>query len=118
MKRDDLSFTVRNDAGSLCNWSVPHDQEASWHSGLKQGGLLFSEVAALAFHSELEAFQAVVFALNNPEWKSTGWGIEQGFSQEMAAAMVVGLRALRAGAPRFDYEGETKKSYAAEDGPQ
>lgn len=102
--RTDLSFTNFESGGNACNWSVPHDNEAYWHNDIKMGEYLFAEVAKLAENNELEAFDAISFAMNNPGWKTNGWGIEKGFSMGLAAAAIIGLRFLRQGAENFDYE--------------
>lgn len=99
--RDDLSFTKRDENGGLNNWVVPHDKEGNWHAGVETGFLHFAEVAELASHDETDAYHAMQFAMNDLGWKSSGWGIECGFSEAMARAAIVGLRALRSGAEVF-----------------
>lgn len=109
LKRDDLSFTSRNKDDFILNWDVPHDKNGCWHEGIKIGLQHFAEVAELASSDEYEAFNAMRFAMNNHGWKTGCWGIETGFSQAMAAAAIVGLRALKSGAAPYDHEAEWKK---------
>lgn len=97
LSRDDLSFTKRDNVGRLDNWVVPHDKEGNWSAGREIGFLCFSEVAELASRDESEAFDAIKFAMNSSGWKAAGWGIEFGFSEALARAAIVGLRALRNG---------------------
>ena len=100
--RDELSFTKRNGTGCLQNWCVPHDPKASWHQGLELGKRHFSEVQALAAVDEQEAYYTITCALNSPGWSSSGWGIECGFSDQIASAAIIGLRKLREGGKLFD----------------
>lgn len=109
--RDDLSFTRRDENGGMQNWSVPHDQAACWHNGKQIGAHLFTEVEALAANDEDEAFDAICFAMNNPGWQPFGWGIETGFSESLAAAAIIGLRAIREGVVRYDFEAQRKKHW-------
>jgi hypothetical protein len=113
--REDLSFTLRDDEYGLVSWSVPHDKQAYWTDGLKIGEQHFSEVAELAQFNEYEAFTAIQLAMNTPGWRPYGWGIEMGFSQALACAAIVGLRALRAGAAPYDHDLEGKRLQAEED---
>jgi hypothetical protein len=115
LDRDDLSFTARDDKDRLTGWSVPHDKNGFWHEGIKIGLQHFAEVAELAQTSEYETFVAITYAMNNPGWKPFGWGIEEGFSEGLAAAAIVGLRALRAGAAPYDHELERRRLEAEED---
>ncbi|MDZ4254850.1 MAG: hypothetical protein U1A72_19945 [Sulfuritalea sp.] len=112
--RDDLSFTWRNEGGRLINWNVPHDPRGKWDDGRRVGRQLFGEVESIAGLDELEAFRAISFAMNNPGWRPTGWGIEIGFTEALAAAAIIGLRVIRDGADRYDFEGEAKKELQAE----
>lgn len=114
--RDDLSFTQRDGEGRLINWSVPHDKNGNWSAGVEIGLQHFSEVAELAQLSEYEAFSAIEHALNTYGWQQGGWGIEMGFTEALAAAAIVGLRALRSGAEPYDRELELKQQIEAEDG--
>jgi hypothetical protein len=100
--RDDLSFTARDAEGRLDNWRVVHSQNDNWGQTVPRGKGYFSEVAALAQFSEQDAFHAIYCAVNDRGWDNRGWGEEYGFSRELAAAAIVGLRALRAGAKRFN----------------
>jgi len=100
--RKNLSFTATSDApGIKSNWSVPHAKDGYWGDTVPIGQRHFAEVAELASCNEKEAIAAIVFAITSPEWNHTpdgvGWGIEQGFSQELAEAAVIGLRAIREG---------------------
>lgn len=99
--RADLSFTARDEEGRFNNWSVPHDRKAKWGAGVETGFLYFSEIAELASHDEEKAFRAARFAMNSPGWQTSGWGIECGFSEALARAAIVGLRALRNGAEPY-----------------
>ena len=108
--REDLSFTCRAESGCLVNWEVPHDPNAKWGNGRLIGRRMFEEVEALALTNELDSFHAMVFAMNNPNWCNRGAGIETGFSEAMAAAAILGIRMLLAGADRFDFEAEILRS--------
>jgi hypothetical protein len=111
--RDDLSFTRRNGRGGLINWSAPQEVGADWDTAAEQGRARFAEVAALAEVDELEAACAVKFALNEHSWQG-GRGVEWGFSEALANVVVVGLRAIRAGAfGSFDLQAETAAKFAA-----
>jgi hypothetical protein len=106
--RRELSFTATSDApGIASNWNVPHDKDSYCGDTVPIGRRYFDEVAELAVHNEREAFYAVLTAINSPEWNHTadgsGWGIERGFSQQVVAAALVGLRAMREGADPYDY---------------
>jgi hypothetical protein len=105
--RDDLSFTARDEHDLLRIWRVPHDPEGYWHEGVDIGLQHFAEIAALAEVDEHEACLVLEFAFNDVGWKSTGWGIECGFSKALAAVAIVGLRALRAGATPYDKDSES-----------
>jgi len=115
LKRDDLSFTSRDKDDFILNWDVPHDKNGCWHEGIEIGLKHFAEIAKLATADEYDAFVAMYCAMNNPGWKTTGWGIEMGFSKGMAAAAIVGLRALKAGAAPYDHEAEWKKLLEADE---
>lgn len=113
--RDDLSFTHRESAGhALANWSVPHDPAANWGEGVMNGRRLFQEVETLAAADELEAFHAILFALNSGTWRG-GAGTEYGFSEALAALAIQGMRSLIAGADRFDIEAESFRRWEEED---
>jgi hypothetical protein len=118
LNREDLSFTSRDDKDFLLGWDVPHDKNGCWHEGIEIGLQHFAEVAELAHASEYQAFIAIQCAMNNPGWKTTGWGIEIGFSKGIAAAAIVGLRALQAGAAPYDHEAEWRKLLEADDGAE
>lgn len=100
--REHLSFTATSDApGIRSNWSVPHAKDSYWGDTVPIGRRYFAEVAELASGDEKKAIAAIVHAITSPEWNHTedgcGWGIEQGFSEELAEAAVIGLRAIREG---------------------
>lgn len=100
MTRYDLPFIrPREDGpGIASHWDVPHDPEGYWSNGLAIGRLFFAEVAKLAETNEIEAALSMKLAPNSGDgWNAHGWGIEEGFSEAMAAAAIVGLRAIRLG---------------------
>jgi len=115
--RKDLSFTRRNEqTGLFENWSVPHDPQAYWGNGVAIGRNLFEEVEALAGADELEAFYAILTALMiSPEWRTNGAGIETGFTEALAAVAILGIRAVYAGADRYDFEAATRRRWEEED---
>lgn len=107
--REDLSFTATSDnPGIVSNWKVPHDKGGYWGDTVPIGRRYFSEVCELAAVDERASFYAILTAIDSVEWNHSesgcGWGIEYGFSQELAAAAVIGLRTMREGAASFDYE--------------
>lgn len=107
--RRGLSFTATSDApGIRSNWNVPHTKGGYWGDDVPIGRRYFSEVGELAAVDERDSFYAILTAINSPEWNHAeggcGWGIEHGFSEELAAAAVIGLRAMREGAKHYDYE--------------
>jgi hypothetical protein len=117
--RDDLAFTVRDDNNGMINWRVPHDHNGNWHDGLDIGYSHFNEVAELASNNELDTFLAVRFALSGSiefkrglttEFQNGGWGIEDGFAEEVARAVIDGLRARRAGATPYDEKAKKTKT--------
>lgn len=96
--RDDLSFTKRDNEGRLINWprnnpGVPAD----WEKGI---ACFDREVTALSAHDETEAFDAIQFAIIGMGGRSTN--LEIGFIDRVARAAVIGLRAMRNGAQRFE----------------
>ncbi len=101
--RKNLSFTATSDgSGIASNWNVPHDKKGYWGDTVPIGQRHFAEVAELASRDEQEAIDAIVFAIMSQEWNHTpdsgcGWGIEHGFSRELAEFAVMGLRASREG---------------------
>ncbi len=104
--RRDLSFTKTSDQpGVVSNWYVPHDMEGYWGDTVPVGRRYFAEVAELASINEDEAYYAILTAINAAEWNhangGVGWGIEHGFSERLAAAALIGLRALRDGAAPY-----------------
>ncbi|MFX1761901.1 hypothetical protein PWP93_04765 [Paraburkholderia sp. A1RI-2L] len=111
--RLDLSFTATQDGpGIRSNWCVPHDRNGYWHDGIRVGRRYFAEIAELAAKDEHEAFYAILCAITSREWNHTqdgsGWGIEQGFSERLAAAAILGLRAVTSGAALFDPKREAR----------
>ncbi|SEG17274.1 hypothetical protein SAMN05216403_14114 [Nitrosospira multiformis ATCC 25196] len=105
--RSDLSFAAPDEHDLLRIWRVPHDPEGYWHEGVDIGLQYFAEIVALAEVDEYEACLALEYVFNDVGWKSTGWGIECGFSKALAAVAIVGLRALRAGATPYDRDSES-----------
>ena len=81
-KRDDLSFTKRDDEGRLLNWFVP-SRNGQWHEHYGIGEIWFSEIVELAKHDPQEAFNAMRFASQNlvQFWN---WGHEEGFMERMS----------------------------------
>ncbi|WP_147364303.1 hypothetical protein [Burkholderia pseudomallei] len=104
--RCDLSFTATSDnPGINSNWYVAHDPNGYWGDTVPIGRRYFSEVAELAAKDELEAFHAMLYAITAPGWNHTsagvGYGIEHGFSERLAAAAIIGLRAMRNGVSAY-----------------
>jgi hypothetical protein len=107
--RRELSFVATSDEpGIVSNWKVPHDKGGYVGDTVPIGHRHFSEVAELAEVNEHQAFYAILAAINSPEWNhtkdGTGWGIECGFTERLAAAAVIGLRAMREGAEPYPYQ--------------
>lgn len=95
--RDDLSFTLRDDAGRLINWPrYNYGLPADWGKGI---ACFDAEVAELAAYDETEAFHAIQFAIVGMGGRCTS--LETGFIDRVARAAVIGLRALRDGAEPF-----------------
>ncbi|MGY3172402.1 hypothetical protein ACVWYU_001779 [Pseudomonas sp. TE12234] len=95
--RDDLSFTVRDPLGRMVNWPRNNPGVAA---DREKGMTYFDhEVSALASFDETEAFHAVQFAIIGMGGHYTN--LEIGFAQRVAAAAVLGLRAMRNGMPDF-----------------
>ncbi len=96
--RDDLSFTKRDDAGRLINWPrYNYGLPADWEKGI---ACFDGEVTELAAYDETEAFHAIQFAIVGMGGRSTS--LEIGFIDRVARAAVIGLRAMRNGAKRFE----------------
>ena len=96
--RDDLSFTHRNESGSLDNW--PRNNPglaADWEKGMD---FFDSEIAELAANDETEAFHAIEFAIIGMGGRYTC--LEIGFAESVARAAILGLRAIRSGTQRFE----------------
>lgn len=103
--RRELSFTKMigrgdDEPGHLRNWHVPHGQDDYWSQGIEEGERFCREAMELSLHDETEAFDAIRFAFDSPEWKG-GWGQEHGFASSIARLAIVGMRALAAGAEPF-----------------
>ena len=95
--RDDLSFTKRDDMGRLINWPRNNPGVAAdWEKGL---ACFDYEITELAAHDETEAFYAIQFALVGMGGRYTC--LEIGFIDRVAHAAVIGLRAMRNSAERF-----------------
>lgn len=96
--REDLSFTQRDDRGLLINWP-PHNTgvAADWEKGV---AFVEGEIAELAASDETAAFQAIHFAILGMGGRTTC--LEFGFAESVGRAAVLGLRAMRSGAQRFE----------------
>lgn len=95
--RDDLSFTLRDECGRLISWPLNNPGVAAdWDKGM---AYFDNEVACLAAHDETEAFHAIEFAIEGMAARVTC--LEIGFARQVAAAAVIGLRAMRQGVPPF-----------------
>jgi hypothetical protein len=103
--RDDLSFTKRDDCGRMINWPRNNPGvSADWEKGI---AFFEKEVAELAANDETEAFHAIEFAIIGMGGRYTC--LEIGFAESVARAAILGLRAIRNGAERFepkDFDGE------------
>ncbi|EKT4455860.1 hypothetical protein QEM35_000583 [Pseudomonas putida] len=96
--RDDLSFTERDDCGWMVNW--PRNNPgvgADWERG---NAFFDSEIAELSANDEREAFLAIQFAITSMGGHYTC--LEIGFAESIARAAILGLRAIRSGAERFE----------------
>ena len=96
--RDDLTFTSRDDCGRMVNW--PHNNPGvavDWEKGI---AFFDGEIAELAANDETAAFHAVQFAITGMGGRYTC--LEIGFVESVARAAVLGLRAMRNGAQRFE----------------
>lgn len=93
-RRDDLSFTRREQTGSLCNWFVS-DPEEYEDQGRARGARFFDEVVELAAVDEHEAYCGVIYAIQQRDTFNPGRSVERGFIDAVACAAMVGLRALR-----------------------
>ncbi|MDS1310499.1 hypothetical protein [Marinobacter xiaoshiensis] len=104
--RDDLSFTRRDESEyrRLVNWApqrVPV-QNGQWNIEFEMGKAMAAEVCALQRVNEDDAYNSIRAAMNAPSWQIGGYGAESGFSDEIAALAIVGMRALNAGAEPFE----------------
>lgn len=84
--------------GIASHWSVPHDPDALYADGVAMGRRFFEAAASLAEFSEKQAVLALSLPMNKTGWRG-GWGIECGFSEALAEAAIVGLRAMRGATP-------------------
>ncbi len=95
--RDDLSFTARDVQGRMVNWPRNNPGVAAdWKKGMS---FFDQEVSALAAFDETEAFHAIQFAIMGMGGRYTN--LEIGFAERVAAAAVLGLRAMRDGEADF-----------------
>jgi hypothetical protein len=95
--RDDLSFTARDVQGRMVNWPRNNPGVAAdWEKGMT---FFDEEVSALAAFDETEAFHAIQFAIIGMGGRYTN--LEIGFAERVAAAAVLGLRAMRNGEADF-----------------
>lgn len=85
--------------GIASHWSVPHDPDALYADGVAMGRRFFEAAASLADVSEKQAVFALSLPMNSAGWRVGGWGIERGFSEALAEAAIVGLRAMRGATP-------------------
>lgn len=95
--RDDLSFTTRDDCGRMTNWPQNNPGVAG---DFARGTACFDEVAMLAGADETDAFHAIKSAMIDMGGRTTN--LELGFVESVARAAVLGLRAMRNGASRFE----------------
>lgn len=100
--RKDLSFIFWGPypggaIGIKSHWCVPHDPGSMWDQGRKIGRMLFDEVRQLAAENPEEAKRAIVQAINMPDWKLGGWGIETGFTEALAEFALLGIASSAAG---------------------
>jgi len=96
--RDDLTFTSRDDCGRMVNWPRNNPGVAAdWEKGI---AFFDGEIAELAANDETAAFHAVKFAITGMGGRYTC--LEIGFAESVARAAVLGLRAMRNGAQRFE----------------
>lgn len=96
--RDDLSFTGRDDCGRMINWPAGNPGSAGdWAKGV---AFMDVEIAQLASSDEAEAFEAIKAAIVDMGGHVTC--LELGFADAVARAAMLGLRAMRNGATRFE----------------
>jgi len=95
-----LPFVVPDTShgGIASHWCVPHDPDALYADGVAMGRRFFEAAASLAEFSEKQAVLALSLPMNKSGWRG-GWGIECGFSEALAEAAIVGLRAMREATP-------------------
>ena len=95
--RDDLSFTSRDAQGLMVNWPKNNPGVAAdWEKGM---AFFDEEVSALAAFDETIAFEAIRWAILGMGGRTTC--LELGFAERIAAAAVLGLRAMRNGEDDF-----------------
>jgi len=98
--RDGLSFTKRDDKGRMINW--PENNPGVASDADKGRAFFDEEIASLACSSEREAYKAIQFAIMGMGGHYTC--LESGFAEAVARAAVLGLRAIKGGAPSLDNE--------------
>ena len=88
-KREDLSFTKRNNKGQLVNWHVPN-RVNSWHESYRIGQVWFDEIVDLTKNNPKEAYDAIAFA---GKWLLPYFehGQELGFMDQVAKWAVLGM---------------------------
>lgn len=98
-RRDDLSFTRRDDQDRLINWYVDPAQRARyWENGKAIGKAWFGEVRKLAKHNPAGAFDALRFGCCD---MSGSGGEEAGFIEAFAQAAIAGILAHPEGIPEI-----------------
>lgn len=98
LSRDDLSFTARDEGGRMIGWPRNNPgAPADWETG---HAFFDAEISELAAFDENDAFYAIQYAILGMGGRSTC--LEIGFVESVARAALLGLRAMRAGAERFD----------------
>lgn len=104
--RADLSFTgcTAEEHPRFINWAPLRapSQLNQWNIEYQLGAAMLEEVRTLHAADEGAAYEALAFAINDPNWKVCGHGAESGFAAALAALAVAGMRALQAGAKPFD----------------
>jgi len=104
--RGDLSFTgwiPRDEFQTLDNWLPARlpEQLNQWGKERDMGAAMVEEIMALRQSDEVEALNAIQFALSASGWRVSGSGVESGFSESIAALAVAGMRALERGEPLY-----------------
>lgn len=81
-KREDLSFTKRNEKGYMINWFIP-SRDNNWHEAYGVGEMWFDEIVELARNNPQEAMDAMMYAAPLLA-KDFGTGYNSGFYDQMA----------------------------------